>query len=282
MNRPAPAPLAAVAALAASAALLAPPPAAAQTAREVLDRALEEHRSQTEGIENYTLVQSVMGFETTTYFERRTVDGKSVLVPAATHGSEAGERVPQNPYRLYAQLGERATLEGRTEVDGETCHVIEVTDFSGTDLSSMGPGAGGDWTPERMQLLVDTDEHLLRRMTLEGTTSGGDAASFTVNMEDYRTVEGFSHPFRMQVSAEGFGGQMSEQERRQLRQNLEKMREKMEQMPAQQRKMMERMMGGKMEKMEKMLLSGTMDFTVEVKELRVNEGPPGEGAGGGS
>lgn len=262
-------------------AVLVPAAAPAQSAQDVLQRAIDQHRSQTEHIDNYTVVQTVMGFETTTYFEKETVDGEPVFVPRMNLGSEAGEQVPANPYRLYSTLAERARLEGTETVDGEECHVIVVTDFSGTEMASPGAASSGEWTPERMQMFVDTDEHLSRKMVFEGTvTENGDRrpVSFTVHLRDYREVEGLVHPFRMEMTTQGLSPQISEEERAQMRQSMEQMREQMAQMSPEQREMMERMMGGKMEKMEKMLTSGAMDVTVEVQEIRVNEGPPSEGS----
>ena len=262
----------------AAAAVLLPAALPAQSAQEVLQTALEKHREQTANIDNYTVVQSVMGFETTTYYERQTVDGESMLVPTDRAGSEAGDRVPENPYRLYATLADRAELTGTETVAGEECHVILVDDFSGTELAQAGPGAGsGDWKPETLRMWIDADEHIGRRMQFEGTAGSGDRtspATFTIHLEDYREVEGLRHPYRMRVETSGLGQQMSEQERAQLQQNMQKMREQMADMSPQQRKMMERVMGGQLEKMEKMLTPGALDFTATVKEIRVNEGPP--------
>jgi hypothetical protein len=234
------------------------------------------------GIDNYTVVQSVMGFQTTTYLEKERVDGLPVCVPRSSAGSEAGEGVPASPYRLYTQIAERATLEGTAEVDGETTHVLVVTDFEGVDLDHMAPGDDAEgWTTRRMELAVDEDEYVPRRITLEGTVDEdgeGRPASFTVHLRDYRTVEGMMHPFRMQITSEGFAPGMSAEERSEMRRSLEQMRTQMQEMSAQQRAMMEKVMGGKLEKMEKMLASGALDLTVEVKEVRVNTGPPSDGS----
>jgi hypothetical protein len=264
-----------------AAALLVPAALHAQSAREVLQTALDAHQSRTEGIENYTVVQSVMGFETTTYFERQTVDGRSLLMPASRSGSDAGHRVPENPYRMYAVLADRAQLTGTEAVDGEETHVIEVTDLEGTPLQEMAGEEPAGFELESVRLWIDTDQHVTRKMVFEGTSSaaGGETgqARFTVFLEDYREQEGLLYPFRARVETAGLGGGMSEEERSQMRESMEKMRQQMENMSAQQRKMMERVMGGQLEKMEEMVTSGALDFTVEVKELRVNEGPPGGG-----
>jgi len=39
---------------------------------------------------------------------------------------------------------------------------------------------------------------------------------------------------------------------------------------------MERMMGGQLEHVQEMLSSGAMDIAVQVKDVRVNAGPPGD------
>lgn len=258
--------------------LLTPLALPAQSAREVLDAAMEAHRSRTEGIENYTVIQTVMGFRTTTHFERRTVDGESVLVPVSTMGSEAGQQVPENPYRMYGTLAERAELVGTEAVDGEECHVVEVTDLEGTGLAEAGPAdSRGGWSPERLRMWVDTEDYVPRKMRMEEATSAdgtGQPASFTVLFRDYRDVEGMLHPFRMELRTEGMGGGMSEEERADLQESMAKMRKQMENMSPRQRKMMEKVMGGQLEKMEKMLTAGALDFTVTVEEIRVNEGPP--------
>lgn len=251
---------------------------AAQSAADVLRTAVEKHHARMEGVENYTVVQEAMGFETTTYLERTTVDGESVFLPRSSSGSEVGKRAPSNPYATLTELAERASLEGTEAVDGEECHVVSITDFSGVDLSGFGmAGQDESWTPERMKMWIDTEEHYLRKMTAQGTAAmGGEPQpmSFTAHLMDYRTVKGVVHPFRTRVSIEGMGQQISRKDQEEARKSLEQLRERMAEMPPQQREMMKKMMGGQLERIEKMLASGAMDITVDVKEIRVNEGPP--------
>lgn len=274
----------ATAALALAALLAAPAAAPAQSAQEVLETAFERHEQRMEGVENYTVVQEVMGFEATTYFERVERDGHVFFVPRQQMGSEAAQRAPENPYAALEELASRATLSGTEQVDGETVHVVEVTDLEGTELQ-RSMGGEGEFDPEKATFLVDTDDYLVRGMRMRGTTTAGQGGqaqdfSFDARFSDYREVEGMVHPFRVSVSVEGVGGQMTPEQRQQARQSLEQMRQQMENMSEQQRQMMERMMGDQMERVEQMLASGAMDFAVQVKELRVNEGPP-SGQGGG-
>lgn len=266
------------------AALLAPaavPALHAQTGPEVMRTALERYEERMEGVDNYTVVQEVMGFESVTYFERTEVDGHAVFVPRTRSGSEAARQAPTNPYASFVEMAERAERVGEETVDGDACHVIEVTDFEGLDVWSPEADAeGGGFTPERATFLVDTDDYLIRRIHVTGTSAArGEPreVTFTADLRDYRQVEGLVHPFVTEVSIEGAGAQMSEEEQEEMRRSLEEMRTQMEQMPDQQRRMMERMMGGQLEKMEAMLARGGMDLSVRVTEIRVNEGPPDEG-----
>lgn len=259
-------------------AVLATGPAAlqAQSAQEVLETALERYEQRMEGVQNYTVVQQVMGFRSTTYLERVEREGHTLFVPRSQMGSEAARRAPGNPYTSVEKLAERARLEGTREVDGETSHVVVADDLEGTDLAESF-GQEESFQPRSVTFLVDTDDYLIRGMRLEGTaTSGGETrdVTFDTRMRDYREVEGVVHPFRMDVSVEGMSGQMSEQQRQQMRQALEQMKN----MPEQQRERMQQMMGDQLERMEQMLATGAMDFSVEVEEIRVNEGPPGDGS----
>lgn len=259
--------------------LAAAAPASAQSAEEVVNDALERFEQRMEGVQSYTVVQTVMGFESSTTFERRTVDGHTVFVPRETEGSEAAAQAPQSYQAMLTELGERATHEGIESVDGRECHLLSLEDFSGEAFGDLSPpGAGGEWTPERLRFWIDRDELLPRKMTMEGTvTRQGEEqpVSITALMRDYREVDGVVHPYRTEVRTEGLSPAMSPEERARMEASMKKLKKKMEQMSPEQREMMEQMMGGQLEKMEEMLATGAMDMTVEVKEIRVNEGDGG-------
>lgn len=256
-------------------------PASAQSAEEVVNDALERFEQRMEGVRTYTVVQTVMGFESATTFERRTVDGHTVFLPRETEGSEAAAQAPQSYQAMLTELGDRATHEGFESVEGTECHLLSLEDFSGEAFGDLSPPrSGGEWTPERLRFWIDRDELLPRKMLMEGTvTSEGEErpVSITALFRDYREVDGVVHPYRTEVRTEGLSPAMSPEERARMEASMKKMKKKMEQMSPEQRKMMEQMMGGRLEKMEKMLASGAMDLTVEVKEIRVNEA----GGGGG-
>jgi len=75
-------------------------------------------------------------------------------------------------------------------------------------------------------------------------------------MKDYRTVDGVSLPFRMEMITD-----MSDEQRQQM----EQMKQQLESMPEAQRERMQKMMGDQMEK-----LMNNEPIVIEVQEVIVN------------
>ena len=254
--------------------LALPSGATAQSAKKILMTSLEKYEQRMEGIENYTTVQKTMGFETELTFVRTKDDeGRTVFVPKGREDASSGGM--SNFYRMYPKIAERAELEGTESVDGEQCHVLAISDFSGLDLDEqMEMGDRGDFVPKTGLLYVDTDDHLIRKMELGGEiTRDGQTSPMTAVtvLSDYREVEGMLHPFQLHITATGLAAGMSEEEMEEARRGLAEMEKNLEGMDATQRAMVERMMGGQMEKLRKMLESGQFEITVVTKEVRVNE-----------
>ena len=150
-----------------------------------------------------------------------------------------------------------------------------VVDLSGLDLDQeMAMGDRGDFIPRKGKLYVDTDDHLIRKMEMEGEiTADGESRPMTVVtvLSDYREVEGMLYPFQLHITAIGLAAGMSEEDAEKARKGLEEMEKNLEGMDASQRAMVERMMGPQMEKFQKMLESGQFEMTMITKEVRVNE-----------
>jgi len=259
-------------ALVATLSTAAPLSLAAQSAPDVLRTAVERYEARHEGIDNYTLVQTVMGFESTTYFERDTIDGRVVFLPQSTTGSEATQPMPESPWASFAELEERAEHAGFETIDDVRAHVIEITDLEGLELWSPSPAAV-QFQPGMLTLLIGEDDSLLRKMVMTGSTAPGGPqnVTFTALFSDYRDVDGLTHPFRTEFDVEGLQSQLSEEEMA----SMQEMMQQMQNMPEAQQEMMRRMMGDQFEQIERMLGEATMARTIEIKEIRVNAGPPG-------
>lgn len=264
---------------------LVPATAEAQSAGEILQTALERYEARMEGIDDYSVTQEVMGMSTTTYFEKQTVDGHPVFRVASSSVQGMGmeetgsldDEAVTNPYRFLPEVTDRATLDGSETLDGLDTWAVSIDDFSGLDFGAPTPDEG-DFRPTRGVFYLDKDDYLLRQMRVEGEMErDGEAAPVTMvaRMSDYREVEGLLHPFRIDMRIEGITAAVSEEERAEIEQQMEQLQQQLESMPESQREMAEGMMGPQLEQMREMLSSGAMEMTLEVTELRVNEGPPG-------
>lgn len=256
-------------------------PLLAQTPKEIVDHMLEAYADNAEGVDNYTLVQDMMGFETTMYFEKEMVEGRPVFharIAGARGMADAGGGGEDAFGELYASatyISEHARYEGREEVDSHATHVLAIDDLSGLDFDGAGGSQAEDFTPRTGKLFIDAELWIPRRMEFAGdlkTDDGTHEVTSVMSMEEYRVVEGFLHPFRTVIRIEGLGGAIDPEARAQL----EELRRQLEEVPEAQRAMVERMMGGQMERLEAMMGGddGGMTVDVTVKELRINEGPP--------
>lgn len=282
MRRPLPLiPLAVALAIAGS-----PAATAGQSARDVLETAMEGYEERMQGIDDYTIVQAVDGTETTLFFERvESESGRSLfrsVTPAefrerAPGGGDGAALAAANPYTLLDEMTSRASLRGTESVDGREAHVIVVEDLSGADLGwADEANEETRFQPRSASFWIDADRYVVLRSSVTGlleTERGASEVTAESRMSDYRDVEGMLHPFRSEVRIDGLGGAMSAEDREQLRRAREEMERQLEGLSGQQRAMVEKMMKERMPNLEAMA-GGTMAMTMEVREIRVNQGPP--------
>ena len=253
---------------------------AASPAEDVLDRAIAAYMARMEGIDNYTIVQSVMGMESVIHFEKEMVDGRprfrSTMMSVGGHVIDSDPDEWEDPYEMLAEYSDKATLRGTETVDGHRVYVVVVDGIS--ELPGMSSDAAGmdEVTFDRGVLYLDVDSYVLRRMEMAGTmNTDGKSSPVTVTglFEDYRNTQGMLHPFRTTMTMQGADGGISDADRAEARRGMQELRQQLEQMPAAQRQMMENMLASQIERIESML-EGDMEIVVEVKEIRVNAGPP--------
>lgn len=260
--------------------LLAAPPLAAQPA--ALERALATYERMMAGVENYTLTQEVMGFETTTYFER---DGADPLVYRAYVRTPDGWEAVQDDAHdglaaqaaLFRAMRERARNAGTATVNGERAHAVRVEGFDGLERYLPSAPDAEDFTVEAATFYFGADDHLVRRVTMEGTSRHEGRpvpVEVDVTFSDFRAVGGMRHPFRTAIAVKGMEAALSAEERAQARAQLEEARRQMAAMPAAQREMMGRVLGDQLERLEAMLAGDGMAIETVVTALRVNEGRP--------
>lgn len=259
-------------------ALLAVPVALrAQDASEILRTALERHAERVADVQDYTIEMEFMGQQTTTYLVKKEVDGYPVFVSPE---QAAGEDRLDDPYAAFAQAVDRATYAGTETIDGEESHVLEIADPEGIALAGT-PAGPGTFEPTRMTIALDTDEHVARRLVIEGDlTHEGKTTPITLTalLQDYRTVEGMPHPFRTSVTVDGALAAAGQGDEARAREQLEQLEEQLAQMPPEQREMMEKAMGSQLERLRSLADTGSLEMTMTVTNLEVNTGPPAEGS----
>jgi hypothetical protein len=254
-------------------------PVGAQSAAEVVQQMLAEYERRAEGVDDYTVVQDVMGFRTVSYYVKEMVDGRPVF--RMRSGSAGGADVPESVgdldqiYAMGDELAQRATYRGVERVNDYDLHVLEIDDFRGMGLEQeMSDDA--EFRPTRGKLFVDVDTYAPRRFEFEGEMTNDDGVhqvTSTVTMGDYREIDGLLLPFRTVVEVVGLGAAIDPE----MRAQFEQMQRELENMPESQRAMVEQMMAGQLEQFRAMMEDDGAPMTVQVmvEEVRVNQGPPG-------
>lgn len=262
-------------------AALAPAALTAQSAQNVLDRMLAEYDRRAEGIDNYTVIQDVMGQSMSMYFEKDVSGAHPVFrtrqVVVNGMGDQSLADRSQDADEFWAMLPElaaKATSGGRETVDGHAVHVVQLNDMAETGFGKSFAPDNADFTPRRSTLYVDADLWVPRRMVFEGTMTfqGREAdITMTIDLRDIRDISGLLHPFVTAVRIDGLGQAVDPE----MRQQYEQMKKQLAEMPESQRQMVEQMMKGRMEQMEQVMGGdGGMNVELVVREVRVNAGPP--------
>lgn len=260
-----------------------------QDAADIMRRALAAQADRLGNITDVTLIQSVVGMETTVYMEKRELAGTPVLVPVTVIMGGITNSVPEemaqadwsNPFQ--EEWVERTRLDGTGELDGRPVLFFVIDDFTGLDLPSI-PGEAGasqNLQPSLFRYALGEEDLLMRKAEMEGEAVQQDGTAVPVRMtmflEDYREVDGYLHPYVTRVISEGVM-EAANVDREELAAQIKAMREQLANMPEAQRAMMERMLGPQIEQLEEMLGGeGPMEVTITVKEMKVNAGPPGGG-----
>jgi len=249
----------------------------AQSASEIVDAMLAEYEARIANVENYTLVQAVMGFEAVTYYEKEMSDGRPVFRTSMA-GVAAQEGSPatgiDDVYALGEDLANRSEYRGRERINDYDVHVLEISDLRGTGFGT-NVAQDSEFEPTRGRVYLDVDTYTPRRFIFEGEMTRDASViplTATMDMGDYREVEGLLVPFRTMTTIEGLGAAIDPE----MRAQFEEMQRELEAMPAQQRQMVEAMMADQMRQFEAMMSDDAAPMVIEVlvTEVRVNQGPP--------
>jgi hypothetical protein len=261
--------------------LLVAAPAAGQTVEDVVNQMYDALERYSANVENYTVLQTLMGVETMTYYEKEVVDGRPMFVVQETRGAGVTMSVGDDDmgYGDVSQLGpdliEHARYAGREEVDGTAVHVLAIDDLSELDFAGPRGAEEMDFVATSARLYIDVEMLVPRRMSFDGeatTESGVHDVTTNIALTDYREVEGLPVPYRSVITIEGVEAMIDPE----MRAQYEQMQEQLESLPESQRAMFEQMMGAQMEQIRAMMEGegDTMTMELVVTDVRINEGPP--------
>lgn len=264
--------------------LFSPAMGMAQSGPDLMQAALDAQSDRLSGIQNVTIVQEVMGMETSVRMEKTEMDGAAVLMPVSVSVGGMTNPIPQDMAQgdwaspFQAAWVDRAKVVGQETVDGHGTHILLIDDFSGLEMPGMpGGGAGpGEMAPQAIRVWLDADDLVTRKVVMDMRATKDDGSTHDVHMElfmeDYRNVDGYLHPFVTRTVSEGLMDSM-DVDQAELRAQVAAMKAQLESMPEAQRNMLEGVLGAQIEQMEGMLSGGEgMEMTITVKEIRVNSG----------
>jgi hypothetical protein len=264
---------------------LAAPGVSAQSVSDIVQDMYAAYEEQAEGIADYTLVQMAMGFESSTYFEKEMVDGRPIFRMREGSGQAAGinfglgadDTGAGDIYSIGPELIEHGRYAGRESIDGSSVHVLAIDDLSQVALAQQPTPEEMDFQARTGRIFVDTELLVPRRMEFVGdatTPNGAHEVTVSIDMTDYRNVQGLLVPYRTTMEISGLQAMIDPEMRAQLQQ----MEEQLAALPPEQREMMERMMGAQLDQLRQMAAGGgdAMSVEVTVSDVRVNSGPPGE------
>lgn len=263
---------------------LCPATGLAQSGPDLMQAALDAQADRLSGIENVTIVQEVMGLETSVRMEKTELDGTPVLMPVSVSVGGMTNPIPQDMAQadwaspFQAAWVDRAKAEGQETLDGHRTHILVIDDFSGLEMPGM-PGGGtgaGEMTPQSVRVWLDADDLVTRKVVMDMKATKDDGSTHDVHMElfmdDYREVDGYLHPFMTRMVTEGLMDSL-DVDQAELKAQVEQVKAQLEGMPEAQRKMLEGVLGAQIEQMESMLGGGEgMEITITVKQIKVNSG----------
>jgi hypothetical protein len=221
-------------------------PATAQTAASVMEDVRNTAEAMFEDVDNYIMKTDMY----TAYYKKEDgggpLDFRSAMQMQGQSRPMGGEAMPDQ-YEQYGKIGEHGTYVGTETINGINCHVIRVDDPSKVDENLS--------QASEITYFVGVNDNFLHRMRMAGISQEG-SGGMTMNMKDYRTIDGVALPFQMEMITE-----MSEEQRQQM----EQMKQQMESMPEAQRERMQKMMGSQMEN-----LMNNKPIVIEVNVVIVN------------
>jgi hypothetical protein len=184
----------------------------AQSVAEVIEGMYAAVERQAASVQDYTLSQQVMGFDTYSYFEKELVDGHPVFRLQMSDGAGfsfglGGEDVGLGDVFVYGpKFLEHGIYAGTEQIGSFTVHVLAV---EGDAAAEIVPPRGPDqveYRPRAVRLYVDDQMLVPRRIVLEGdavTDVGPQPLGIQLDMQNYLPIESMLVPFKTTLQIAG-------------------------------------------------------------------------------
>lgn len=242
--------------------------AQAQDADSILAKARELQLGRWEGVDNYTVEQSVAGTRVVLDYIR--VDETSYRIVHKTGISgQSGEGTVVD-FDEIQDMAKTAEYLGTETIGGrEGFHLkadnVEHVQESGDQTISF----------EKFEVWLDTKEYVPLKMLIHGTATSPRGTRQVVIEKldtDYRTVPGSNlyEAYRQVMTMNGVIDPEQQEQLQEAREQMAEMEKQLADMPEAQRQMMESMMGPKIEMMRKMAAGGGIEVVTEILDIKVN------------
>ncbi|MFO7588553.1 MAG: hypothetical protein R6X22_10815 [Gemmatimonadota bacterium] len=183
-----------------------------------------------------------------------------------------------------AAFAAAARYVGRESVDGREAFLLRAEGGTVQAFAQSTP-EGGTFTPKTVSLWIDTQYYVPLRLRVEGTMSDGARTSpITIEKIDsgYEFFGGMGGgvllPKLQTMRIDGLtGAGMTEKERAEMEKaqaELAKAKAELDKLPKEQKDMIMSRMGKQFEQLESMASGGAIEATIEILNVKVNEGPP--------
>jgi len=262
--------------------------ATAQSVEAVVNEMKARYQAQMEAVDTYIIETN----QYTSYHRKTTRDGDTAYeTETRWTGDGAGMLSGSNALTSLQPglahmdtLAQVASYVGTETIDGRRCHVLHVDDPTALSGDPMPAMAQEQTQQGEMRLYIDAEQYVPVRIESEVMVEqNGETQTLRprIHFSDYRTVDGLTLPWTMEMRMDNLNASISLEEREQARQSLEEMEKRMQEMPEQQRRMMEGMMKKQLDQLRSILEEGSIHFAVEVQDVKVNTDLPADVFSGG-
>lgn len=209
----------------------------------------------------------------------------SAAVAAASADDGSGDALEAD-FQMAA-FASAARLVGRETVDGRDAYLLRAEGPTLEAYTQTTP-EGARFEPTRASLWLDAEYYVPVRLRVEGSMSHGNESS-PITIEKFSRDNTFFGdmgggvvlPKIQTMRIEGLTGDgMTDKEKAEMRkaqEELRKVKEQLDALPQAQKDMIMSRMGNQMEQLERMASRGSggaIEATIEILDVKVNEGPP--------